>query len=76
MEDMEMTIYVAIGNTFPAKEALKKAGFAWEPIAKEWQGNEAAKAEIERITRPAYGRLYSKMMEKGDVKIIAKEIDA
>lgn len=45
-----MTQYTATGNTYRAKEVLKKSGFTWDTASKKWSGGEAAKKEFERIT--------------------------
>lgn len=53
-------MYKATGNTFPARDALKAAGFAWSKENQEWTGDEAAYARWQHITRPTYGMAYRK----------------
>jgi hypothetical protein len=54
----QMTEYVATGNTFVGRAALKEAGFRWNAEKKEWTGDEAAHARWQKITEPTWGMTY------------------
>lgn len=41
--------YRVSGNTYQAKELLRKAGFVWDATTKTWFGDAAAKDELEHI---------------------------
>lgn len=62
--------YIATGNTFPAREALKFAGFAWNKETREWTGDDAAYAKWGKITQPTYGMAYRRGL--GGYKIEAR----
>jgi hypothetical protein len=51
-------MYKVTGNTYQAKEVLKKAGFTYDN--KAWYGDEAAKTELDRITTASYSRANQK----------------
>lgn len=44
------------GNTYPAKELLKQAGFKWDQQQKAFFGNNIAKEELKRISTPTYSK--------------------
>jgi hypothetical protein len=48
------------GNTYPARDVLRTAGFAWSKDGNCWLGDDAAKAELERITTATYSRRNAK----------------
>jgi hypothetical protein len=48
------------GNTYQAKDVLKKAGFEYVPQFKAWFGNEEANNELKRITTATYSRANQK----------------
>lgn len=48
------------GSTYPAKNALKNAGFQFDATTKEWYGDEAAMTELKRISTASYSRANQK----------------
>ncbi len=44
------------GNTYPAKELLKDAGFAYSTTDKAWYGDDVAKTELDRMSTASYSR--------------------
>jgi len=50
------------GNTYPAQEMLKKAGFAWDRNAKAYFGSDGALTELKRTSTPTYSRKNEKLV--------------
>lgn len=51
-----MTQYVVSGKTYRARIVLREAGFRWDAKNEAWWGDEAARAELDRITTATYSR--------------------
>lgn len=62
MSKMSKQIMV-IGKTFPARQVLRDAGFEFDTLSKAWYGDDAAKAELDRITTASYSRANLKACE-------------
>ena len=58
------------GNTYPAKDVLKKAGFEFVPQYKAWFGTEEANNELKRITTPSYSRANQKVTMNLNLTIV------
>lgn len=50
------------GNTYPARNMLKDAGFYYEAALKEWHGDKNNLDELKRISTPSYSRANAKVL--------------
>jgi len=59
-------MYQITGSTYEAREALKKAGYTFEPLGKTWvgQSREAFDALIAKWRKPGYGVAFAKLADK------------
>ena len=56
-------MYKITGKTYDAREALRKAGYSFDPASKSWIGSsrEGFDALVTKWTKPGYGCAYDRM---------------
>jgi hypothetical protein len=69
-QETETNSYAVTGNTYPARDLLRKAGFEFDKSSKSWIGNQSAKDELDKLSSPSYGRATARLVNALTVEAI------